>query len=133
MSLVFVTDASASLVTRLNGAPLSRVSAGLTPQNLHLERAVRLRSNREASHRYGEKGVLFDVPRGFARQWLVLPSNPNGKPSQAVLKLYVNATDITRRPADIWIVDFCERMSGVGTASYEALFIHLEEHVRPVR
>ena len=46
-----------------------------------------------------------------------------------VLKPWVNGMDVTRRPADKWIVDFGWDMSEVGAALYEAStqFLELEE------
>ena len=133
VSLVCFASKGSNLPTRLNGKPVSRVSGALTLPSLDLGRAVRIRSNRETCFRCGEKGGAFDVPGSLARQWLALPSNPNGKPNSDVLKPWVNAMDITRRPKDKWIVDFGERMSEVEAALFEAPFSYLEEHVRPVR
>ena len=52
------------------------------------------------------KGEPFDIPGDLAREWLHLPANPNGRPNSDVLTPWVNGTDLTRRPAGNWIVDF---------------------------
>ena len=39
--------------------------------------------------------------------------------------------DLTRRPADKWIVDFGDTMSETDAALYEAPFAHVAEHVNP--
>lgn len=41
--------------------------------------------------------------------------------------------DLTRRPADKWIVDFGWSMMQEEAALYEAPFQHAKEHVYPVR
>ena len=75
----------------------------------------------------------FDLPGELARTMLAAPLNPNGRPNSDVIKPLINGTDITRRPRDVWIVDF-----GVGTpegtaALYEAPFEYVKEHVKPMR
>ncbi len=41
--------------------------------------------------------------------------------------------DLTRRPADKWIVDFGWSKSGSEAALYEAPFAYAEAHVKPIR
>ena len=79
------------------------------------------------------KGGQFDIPGELARQWLRLPTNPNGRPNADVLKPWVNAMDLTRRPSDKWIVDFGWDMAKAQAALYEAPFGHVKEHVWPMR
>ena len=75
----------------------------------------------------------FDMPGELARKWLCLPANPNGRPNADVLKPWVNAMDLTRRPSDKWIVDFGWDMADTQAALYEAPFGHVKEHVWPMR
>ena len=80
------------------------------------------------------KGGPFDIPGDLAREWLSLPANPNGRPNADVLKPWVNGMDLTRRPADKWIVDFGWSMTESNEAAlYEAPFAHIREHVWPMR
>lgn len=79
------------------------------------------------------KGGAFDVPGELARQWLALPGNANGRPNADVLRPWANGMDVTRRPADTWIIDFGWTMSNSEAAYYTAPYAHLVEHVQPVR
>ncbi|MFO1531013.1 MAG: type IIL restriction-modification enzyme MmeI [Kiritimatiellia bacterium] len=45
----------------------------------------------------------------------------------------MNGLDITRRPRNMWIIDFGVGMSEEDAAKYEAVFRYAEEHVKPVR
>ena len=72
-------------------------------------------------------------PREQAREWLREPANPNGRPNSDVLRPWVNGMDLTRRPADKWIVDFGWSMVQEEAALYEAPFQHAKEHVYPTR
>jgi type II restriction/modification system DNA methylase subunit YeeA len=50
-----------------------------------------------------------------------------------VLRPWVNGLDVTRRPADKWIIDFGWTMTEDAAALYEAPFSYAAEHVRPER
>ena len=77
------------------------------------------------------KGGAFDIPGELARQWLQLPLNPNGRPNSNVLRPWMNGMDVTRRPADKWIIDFGWEMSEGEAALYEAPFAHCVAKVKP--
>ena len=79
------------------------------------------------------KGGAFDISGDLARQWLLAPANPNGRPNSDVLKPWLNGLDITRRPRDMWILDFGWEMSEPQAALYEQPFAYVSEHVRPKR
>lgn len=79
------------------------------------------------------KGGAFDVPGDSARKWLLAPLNPHGKSNADVLRPWVNGLDITRRPRDMWIIDFGWRMSEAEAAMYEAPFAHVLQKVFPAR
>lgn len=79
------------------------------------------------------KGGPFDVPGDLARDWLRLPSNPNGRTNADVLRPCVNGMDVTRRSAGKWIVDFGRGMSEEDAALYEAPFQYALLHVMPQR
>ena len=78
------------------------------------------------------KGGAFDVSGTLARAWLKEPVNANGRPNNDVLKPWVNGLDVTRRPRDMWIIDF-GLMSEMEAAYFEAPFAHVREHVKPER
>lgn len=79
------------------------------------------------------KGGAFDIPGDTARDMLRTPGNPNGHPNADVIVPWVNGLDITRRPRDMFIIDFGVDMSQNAAARYEAPFAHVKERVAPVR
>jgi type II restriction/modification system DNA methylase subunit YeeA len=95
--------------------------------------AQRLPENLSVAFMGDTKGGAFDVTGDVAREWLRAPANPNGRPNSDVLKPWLNGLDITRRPRDIWIVDFGWEMSEQQAAFYEQPFAYVSDHVRPKR
>ena len=73
----------------------------------------------------------FNVSRECAVGWLKLP-NPNGKSSSLVLHPYTNASDITKRSRDEWLIDFTGLPENEA-ALFEAPFKHVQLFVRPER
>jgi type II restriction/modification system DNA methylase subunit YeeA len=91
---------------RLNGVAVGQINADLTAGDVDLTKAVRLKENAGVAFMGDTKGGAFDIPGEIAREWLRMPLNPNGRPNSDVLKPWRNAMDVTRRPADKWIIDF---------------------------
>ncbi len=79
------------------------------------------------------KGGAFDVDGETARQWLELPRNPNGRANGDVLKPWINGLDVTRRPRDMWIIDFGWESAEAEVALYEKPFGHIKTGVYPER
>jgi type II restriction/modification system DNA methylase subunit YeeA len=75
----------------------------------------------------------FDLEPEVARKMLAAPLNPNGRPNSDVVRPWVNALDITRRPRGMFIIDFGTEMSEEEAALYEMPFEYLRKHVRPLR
>ena len=125
-------DDGAALEQRLDGQLVDAVHPDLTG-NVDLTKAQRLCRNIGIAFMGDTKGGPFDVPGEQAREWLREPANPNGRPNSDVLKPWVNGMDLTRRPADKWIVDFGWSMMQEEAALYEAPFQHTKEHVYPMR
>lgn len=72
----------------------------------------------------------FEIPGDLARKWLMLPSNPNGRPNSDVVRPWANGKDITGRPKDTWIIDFgVDTKAGVA-AFYQEPFEYVREHVK---
>jgi type II restriction/modification system DNA methylase subunit YeeA len=117
----------------LDGKPVERINSDLTASEHDLTKAARLPENPGVAFMGDTKGGAFDVPGELAREWLLLPVNPNGRPNADVLRPWVNGMDVTRRPADKWIVDFGWTMSESEAALHEAPFAYSVEHVKPVR
>ena len=123
--------------TRLDGEPADEIYSDLTARRggtgIDLTGVKRIPENIGVAFMGDTKGGPFDVPGELAREWLRLPANPNGRPNADVLKPWVNGMDLTRRPADKWIVDFGWDMSEADAVLYEAPFGHIKEHVWPMR
>ena len=68
-----------------------------------------------------------------ARKLLAAPLNPNGKPNSDVVKPWINALDLTRRPRGMFIIDFGVDMPETEAALYQLPFEHVKHHVRPER
>src|SRR5205085_1840654 len=109
---------------RLDGRPVERIASDLTGSGSDLTTAKPLAENRGVAFMGDTKGGAFDIPGELARQWLKLPLNPNGRPNADVLRPWMNGTDVTRRPADKWIIDFGWEMSEREAALYEAPFAY---------
>lgn len=117
----------------LDGQPVDRINADLTAAPSDLTKAARLGQNAGVAFMGDTKGGAFDVPGVLAREWLAMPLNPNGRPNSDVLRPWFNGMDVTRRPADKWIVDFGWTMSETEAGLYESPFAYLSKHVKPVR
>ena len=120
---------------RLDGEGVAEIYADLKGSNTSsadLTQAVPLPENEGVSFIGTQKTGAFDIPGELARQWLKLP-NPHGRPNSNVVKPWINGMDITRRPRDMWIIDFGVDMPEHEAALYEAPFAHVLEHVKPHR
>ncbi len=133
VSLVCFGAQDAGLPVRLNGEDVVRINADLTARTADLTAAGRLPDNRGAAFVGGMKKGAFDIPGDRAREWLLLPANPNGRTNADVLKPWMNGMDITRRPAGKWIIDFGHDKTVSESALYEAPFTHVCNRVKPAR
>ncbi len=121
---------------RVDGSPVTDVHADLTPG---VEGAADLTTARVLTENLGisfmgdTKGGPFDIPGELARELLQRGGNPNGRPNSDVIVPWVNGLDVTRRPRDMFIIDFGVDMGERDAAMYEAPFAHVVEHVRPMR
>src|SRR5690606_38856651 len=75
----------------------------------------------------------FEIPGVEARELLVRPTNPNGRPNSDVVKPWTNGQDITKRPSDRWIIFFPDIMCQEDAALYELPWSIVEDRVRPYR
>jgi len=78
------------------------------------------------------KGGAFDIPESLALEMLRAP-NPHGRPNSDVILPWVNGLDVTRRPRDMWIIDFGVDMPMDQASRYEMPFEHVVRNVRPER
>ena len=122
---------------RLDGEFVDEIHSDLTAKRgglgVDLTGAQRLYRNMGVAFMGDTKGGPFDIPGEQAREWLRQPANPNGRANSDVLVPWMNGMDVTRRPADKWIVDFGSSMVREEAALYEAPYRHAREHVYPMR
>ncbi len=133
VSIVCFAAASAGIPPRLNGSPVDRVHPDLTGRTggvgLDLTVAQKIGENRRIAFQGTIKTGKFEVPGNLARRWLCLPTNPDGRRNADVLRPWANGKDITRRPFDRWIVNFCG-LDEHQAAMYERPFEHLSSAAR---
>jgi type II restriction/modification system DNA methylase subunit YeeA len=115
----------------LDGAPVAAINADLT-SGLDLTQARRLDENLGIAFMGDTKGGPFDIDADVARRLLASP-NPDGRNNADVVRPWVNGLDITRRPREMWIIDFGIDMAETEAALYEAPFEYVRGHVRPER
>ena len=122
-----------ALTPMLDGVAVPAIHADLTAGAANLTMARRLPENAGIAFMGDTKGGAFDVPGELARQWLLLPANPNGRSNADVLRPWANGMDVTRRPSDTWIIDFGWTMTEAEAAYYAAPYAYVAQHVRPMR
>ena len=128
---IVAQDDGAEATRTLDGEAVSVINSGLTT-GPDLSTARRLAENASVSYVADVKGGKFDIPGPDARELVLQPSNINGRTNEDVVFPWVNGLDVTRRPRDMFIVDFGV-MPEAEAAAYEAPFAYIEEHVRPAR
>lgn len=118
----------------LNGANVGKIFADLSAERggVDLTTAARLPENRAVAFQGPVKVGPFDVDGNMAREWLVGPTNPNGRRNTDVVHPLLNGMDITRRPSDRWIINFGER-SKHDSSLFEGPFEYVRSVVKPVR
>jgi len=121
----------------LNNQDVIQIYADLTApnilnSNLDLTKAKPLKENAGVSFIGTQKNGAFDIFGELARQWLKLPTNPNGCKNSDVLRPWANGRDITTRYSDTWIIDF-ENMSEEEASLYEMPFEYVLKNIKPFR
>ncbi len=120
-------DGGIETLRTLDGAPAVAITSALTG-DFDLSVSRPLLANRDICFRSDEKGGPFDIDTAAAQKMLAAPTNPNGRPNSDVVRPYVNGLDVTRRPRNVWIIDF-----GVDTPEHEAALYEVPfEYVRQV-
>jgi type II restriction/modification system DNA methylase subunit YeeA len=123
---------SGSVPAHLNGKPVSAIHANLTTGDVDLTKVRPLSENADRCFQGPVKVGPFEIAGDLARQWLRLPSNPNGRSNIDVLRPWLNGQDMTKRPSDTWVIDFAQMPEGVA-ALYQAPFEYVRTHVKPMR
>jgi type II restriction/modification system DNA methylase subunit YeeA len=117
----------------LDGLPVTAINADLSAQAADLTLAKRLKENAGAAFMGDTKGGAFDIPGDLARAWLKEPLNPNERPNSDVLRPWINGLDVSRRPRDMWIIDFGWTMSEAEAALYQSPFEYSVSKIKPER
>jgi len=125
-------EISQTPMPRLNGNPVAAIFSDLSAGGSDLTTAKRLKENAGISFQGITKGAPFEVAASVAREWLLKPVGPHGRPNSDVLKPIRSGGDIVRRREAGWVVDFTG-MTQPEAAYYEAPFKHALEFVKPVR
>jgi type II restriction/modification system DNA methylase subunit YeeA len=112
----------------LNGLAVEAINPDLT-SGADATRAQLLPENAGLCFMGTTKVGAFDLDPETARRMLAAPLNPNGRPNSDVVRPWVNAHDITRRPRGMYIIDFGVDMPEEEAALYEMPFEYLREHV----
>ena len=116
----------------LDGEDVTIINANLSA-GVDLTQAVRLPENAGRSFIGDMKKGKFEIDSTTAADMLNAGGNPNGRPNSDVVRPWANALDITRRPREMWIVDFDMNISEYEAAQYETPFEYVKEHVKPFR
>jgi type II restriction/modification system DNA methylase subunit YeeA len=115
----------------LDGRAVSAINADLTA-GVDLTKARRLRENQGIAFMGDIKVGPFDIDGATAVRLLKMP-NPDRRSNADVVRPWVNGFDLTRRPREMWIVDFGVGMSEMQAALYEAPFEYVRREVLPFR
>lgn len=115
----------------LDGKHVSSINSNLTAST-DVTQAKRLSENRSIGFIADVKAGQFDVSLEEA-MFLLQEPNPNGRPNSDVLRPWTNGLDVTRRPRDMWIIDFGVDMSLDRASLYERPFEIVQVRVKPAR
>ena len=111
--------------------PVEGINANLTSRG-DTTTAQRLKENLGVSFMGDTKVGPFDIAASVARRLLASP-NPHGRPNSDVVRPWVNGLDITRRPRNMWIIDFPPGTTETEAALYEAPFEYIKNNVKSTR
>lgn len=116
----------------LDGEPVAVIHANLTSE-ADTTTADKLPENAGICFMGTTKVGAFDISPDVAAAMLSAPLNPNGRPNSDVIRPWVNAMDITRRPRGMFVIDFGATMTESDAALYEKPFEYVRRYVYPER
>lgn len=116
----------------LNGHAAPAIHSNLSATTADTTTATPLRANSDLAYMGDTKGGAFDITEAQAMEMLRQP-NPHGLPNSDVIVPWVNGLDVTRRPRNMFILDFGLVRTEDDCAKYQAPFAHVSEQVRPER
>jgi hypothetical protein len=116
----------------LDGQPVPFINPDLTTGS-NSASALRLKENEGLCFMGTTKVGAFEIDLQTARDMLLAPMNPNGRPNSDVIRRWVNASEITGRSRGLCIIDFGTEMTAQDAALYEIPFEYIKQRVKPVR
>jgi hypothetical protein len=116
----------------LNGLPTQAINPDLTG-DLNLTGARRLYENFNIAYMGDTLLGPFDIDNDTAQNMLAVRGNLNGRHNRDVVRPWYNGLDITRRPRNMWVIDFGVDMPEEEAALYEAPFEYVRRLVKPIR
>jgi type II restriction/modification system DNA methylase subunit YeeA len=123
-------DSGEQIDRSLDGQAVSTINSNLTA-TADTTAVARLGVFRELCFRGVPKVGQFEIAQEEAIGFLREP-NPTGKPNSDVLRPWLNGLDVTRRPKNLWIIDFAGRNED-SAALYAAPYRYIQTHVLPTR
>lgn len=132
VSIICFGRLDASEGRMLDGAPSGPINSDLTT-GTNLTIGKRLPENRGQAFVGTVKAGKFDVSGDVARNWLIAPLNPNGRPNADVVFHWYNTLDVMREERDSWVVDFGDDLTEQQASYYEQPFAHVAREVKPER
>jgi type II restriction/modification system DNA methylase subunit YeeA len=130
ISIVCFDDGSET-ARALDHSPVANINADLT-SGADITQAKRITANRNLAFQGIGKVGDFDIPEEVALG-MMAQSNPHGLPNSDVIKRWINGTDITQHPRNVWVIDFGVDMTEADAALYEAPFEYVLTNVKPER
>ncbi len=116
----------------LDGASVAEINSNLSSA-LNLTLAKSLKENVGIAFMGDTKVGPFEIDDITAQTMLNAKGNPNRRSNRDVVRPWVNGLDVTRRPRNIWIIDFGVDTSEEAAAQYELPFEFIRKHVKPFR
>ena len=116
----------------IDGLEVSTIYANLRSGQTDVTKARRLKENLGIAFMGDTKGGPFDIPSALAKEMLA-QHNPYGRMNSDVVRPWINGLDITRRPRNMWIIDFPPEMPMEEAVLYEVPFEYVKNVVKPKR
>jgi type II restriction/modification system DNA methylase subunit YeeA len=125
-------DGGSEKLRTLDGKSVEEINSNLSANRADITTAHRFSANIDIAFMGDTKVGPFEFAEETALS-LLHATNPNGRPSSDVIRPWVNGMDVTRRPQNLWNVDFPPGIPEPESAKYEASFEYIRKYVRPVR
>ena len=114
-----------------NARLVKKINPNLTASKADMTQAQRLAENLGICFQGPVKVGAFNIESSVAQSMLG-KVNINELTNAEVIKPWMNASDVTRRPRNMWIIDFGE-MSMEEACLFEEPFEYVKAHVKPLR